>query len=143
MTTIEQLAARLLAHADCHAHVQQQDDEQRQWATDLRTAAAELVQMHEHLNRLRDERWQLQAELAKVRADLGAVFAQPDADAEGWIDWRGGECPVEHAEPVRVEAILRDGTLQRCPANQFRWSHKEPGAYWRACDIVRYRVVKG
>jgi plasmid stabilization system protein ParE len=141
--TIEQLAARLLAHADCHTHVQQQDDEQRQWATDLRTAAAELVQMHEHLNRLRDERGQAQAELAKVRADLGAVFAQPAADAEGWIDWRGGECPVEPYQPVGVEVILRDGTHQRSLANWFRWGHSEPNSSWHACDIVRYRVVKG
>ena len=43
------LAERLEAHAECHANVELYDDEQRQWADDLRTVAAMLRGMADAL----------------------------------------------------------------------------------------------
>lgn len=41
------LAERLKAHAECHANVEPYDDEQRQWAADLRTVVSLLEGMTE------------------------------------------------------------------------------------------------
>lgn len=41
----DELVERLLAHADAHASVSPCDDEQMQWETDLREAAAELTRL--------------------------------------------------------------------------------------------------
>lgn len=58
------------------------------------------------------------------------------ADADGWIEWHGGECPV--GGDVLVDYRMRDGTgdelgegVKGC---NLRWDHKDwPG------DIVAYR----
>jgi hypothetical protein len=60
------------------------------------------------------------------------------ADAEGWIPWEGGECPVDRGAHVRVK--LRNGLYRPpAPAVTFRWSSSSvrPGT-----DIVAYRVVE-
>lgn len=53
---------------------------------------------------------------------------------DGWIEWKGGECPVP--EGVRVEVVFRDfyGDM-RCPET-FRWGHKGDGS-----DIIAYRII--
>ena len=43
------LAERLKAHAECHSNVEPFDDEQRQWADDLRTVATMLEGMADAL----------------------------------------------------------------------------------------------
>lgn len=43
--SIDRLIDRLLEHAECHEHVAAQDDEQRQWAADLRSAAQEIKRL--------------------------------------------------------------------------------------------------
>lgn len=60
-----------------------------------------------------------------------------------WIDWAGGECPVEPKTVVRpqLRADTRDpayvGDDWDYPAREWRWSHDgSPG------DIVRYKVIK-
>jgi hypothetical protein len=54
---------------------------------------------------------------------------------DGWIEWRGGECPVRPDQ--RVDVRLRSG--QECFNDTPDWN-------WGACahggDIVAYRVVK-
>ena len=59
---------------------------------------------------------------------------------DGWIEWRGGVCPVDPGAEVRVR--LRGGRLDTGPAGVAggalprRWSHI--GGYG---DIVAYKVV--
>ena len=55
---------------------------------------------------------------------------------DGWIEWSGGECPVEAVE--RVEIKLRDGEKNSASAHAFWWGrskHESTG------DIISYRVV--
>ncbi len=67
---------------------------------------------------------------------------------ERWIEWNGGECPVE--PDTVVEVRLRDGWEARLPdsAREFRWcwtptsgrNFQSNGV--RAFDIIAYRVVQ-
>jgi hypothetical protein len=59
------------------------------------------------------------------------VHAAPQAD--GWIEWNGGECPV--ADDTAVAIMLRNGLSNNAPSCMFRWEHTRGGG-----DIVRYRV---
>ena len=51
-----------------------------------------------------------------------------------WIDWAGGECPVD--QNTYVEVSMRDGTTDKSESWVFSWTHDG-----NAQDIVRYRVV--
>lgn len=57
--------------------------------------------------------------------------------ADSWIKWNGGECPV--AGDTRVEVRLRDGSRSNSDLHAWvwRWGHKGGGG-----DIVEYRVIK-
>lgn len=63
---------------------------------------------------------------------------------DGWIDWAGGECPVE--EGTLVDVRYRDGEeLSALPANDFAKSHRDAShAFWRndgsQNDIIAYRL---
>ena len=63
--------------------------------------------------------------------------AYPKADADGWIEWNGGECPVDVELYVYVN--YRDGCeLPRAVrAGSQRWNHFGLGG-----DIVSYRLHK-
>lgn len=63
--------------------------------------------------------------------------AMPAPDADGWISWLGGECPVSENEEVVVK--LRDGLELREKSHCLHWGHRKTDAYR---DIVAYRVVK-
>jgi len=52
-----------------------------------------------------------------------------------WIDWRGGDCPVN--DDVLVEVIFGDMKESKLPANWFDWSHGE----FNVLNIIAYRVV--
>jgi hypothetical protein len=65
-----------------------------------------------------------------------------DVDADGWIEWHGGECPVPHGTLVDVKH--RDGSIY--------YGH-HAGEYGGACDwsherdqlpfdIIAYRLYK-
>lgn len=58
-----------------------------------------------------------------------------NAADQGWIDWTGGNRPVE--EGVVVDVVTRHGTLIRNEAGSFSWLILGSGG-----DITRYRVVK-
>ena len=53
-----------------------------------------------------------------------------------WIEWAGGKCPVEGHR--RVEARLRDGTIERLDADSLDFEHLPDDA---EADIVAYRVL--
>ena len=59
------------------------------------------------------------------------------ADADGWIKWEGGECPV--APDALVQYVIRDGDESTEPvrAMALDWGH-------RGCvsDIIAYRLSK-
>lgn len=61
--------------------------------------------------------------------------AQPD---DGWIEWKGGECPVE--PDAVVEVRMRDGrtaTFDDGTVDEFWW-----GNDGCSVDIIAYRIVK-
>ncbi len=86
------------------------------------------------------------AELA-LEAQYGAPGKQAEAIKEtkapetitacddGWIEWKGGKCPV--GPDVLVEYVCMDGTTDKCRAKYLR-------STWvvNTGDIIRYRVVK-
>lgn len=72
-------------------------------------------------------------------AKAEAAMAGPQPDADGWIKWGGGECPV--SSDTRVELKFRSGQV---------WidDEVETGCFWRwshdgcPADIIAYRIVK-
>lgn len=56
------------------------------------------------------------------------------ADSEGWIEWSGGECPVEPDTPVEYETL--DGLRSVCTSGSLDWHHLDD-----LTDIVRYRAL--
>lgn len=71
---------------------------------------------------------------AMPQMDVFGGYTQPDA--EGWIEWKGGECPVP-CDAI-VMAKLRDGSCFDQRADDWIWTHylEDDG------DIIAYRVVK-
>lgn len=78
------------------------------------------------------------------RAEYFHLYPAPDAD--GWIAWKGGECPVD--EGVVIDVKFRNGTVQtacaaRCdksPNHRYWtwiWSHSG-----HESDIIAYRLHK-
>jgi hypothetical protein len=60
---------------------------------------------------------------------------EPQADAEGWIEWKGGKCPIPKETPVVVR--LRDGSeYDGETAADWVWAHGDMDG-----DIVAYRIV--
>src|SRR5690554_420381 len=58
------------------------------------------------------------------------------ADADGWIPWNGGECPLP--DDARIKVMTRNGVEHRLPihAGNQRWGHGG-GQY----DIIAYRPI--
>ena len=77
------------------------------------------------------------ARAAIARAE--AALAEPQPDADGWIPWAGGDCPVD--EKVLVEVKLRSGSAwidqEAMMGADWLWDHDGD-----ADDIIFYRVVK-
>ncbi|MFA6125492.1 hypothetical protein [Sphingomonas sp.] len=59
-----------------------------------------------------------------------------DRADDGWIEWRGGACPM--SVDARVSIRLRDGDESTGKAGRFNWSHRSDEL--RAGDIVAYKV---
>lgn len=57
------------------------------------------------------------------------------ADADGWIKWEGGECPVSKFDTVEVQ--FRDGHTNVAMAYEFLWRH-----CGSLDDIIAYRLSK-
>ena len=76
----------------------------------------------------------------EFRQALRALSAEGEKDApkdDGWIEWKGGECPVEGGVGIRIECRLRDGSTDIAPLPFWRWS--DEGA---PDDIVAYRRAR-
>lgn len=60
-------------------------------------------------------------------------------DAEGWIDWAGGECPVDKGTMVEVK--YRNGTVKPAePANHYIWTNGYGSITTTDADIIAYRL---
>lgn len=61
-----------------------------------------------------------------------------------WIEWGGGECPVEDGTIIDVR--YRDGQEKTLPANEHIDGREATNQYWRNCnqinDIIAYRLHK-
>lgn len=77
------------------------------------------------------------ARLALEDAEYGEQRSAAKPDADGWIEWSGGERPVGGS--TLVDLTTRDGDVFFCrKAEHWRW--------WQnglAGDIIRYRLSKG
>lgn len=65
---------------------------------------------------------------------------KPD-DSPSWIEWRGGECPLDDEEVEEWEYEMRNGAVEGvdesgCPSRR-RWEH-----IGVETDIIAYRVLK-
>ena len=58
----------------------------------------------------------------------------PAQDADGWIGWSGGECPVE--DDAIIDIRFRDGHEERGVDADWDWEHSGGG------DIIAYRLHK-
>ena len=74
-------------------------------------------------------------------AKAEAALAEPQADADGWIPWGGGECPIEppaHNLFIRFRSGIENGDhVSR--AQSYFWLHEERA---HSADIIAYRIVK-
>lgn len=61
--------------------------------------------------------------------------AHPKADEDGWIAWKGGECPVSGDDIVDVAYSTYGAKLFSAAANSLRWSKRGLGG-----DIIAYRL---
>lgn len=65
-------------------------------------------------------------------------WAYPKADADGWFEWNGGECPVGDFDEVQVKYKVDDGSgMEGCEAQELHWHHEDADF-----DIVAYRLHK-
>lgn len=60
--------------------------------------------------------------------------SKPIESNDGWIDWHGGDCPVN--ENTIVECKLRNFHISKFYADNFHWNHNSD-----LSDIIAYRVV--
>lgn len=61
---------------------------------------------------------------------------QKEVDADGWITWNGGSCPVNKNEIVDLK--FGSGHIRYGTDTKYKWE----GTGARDCDIVAYRVAK-
>lgn len=70
------------------------------------------------------------------------LSAQPAPKDDGWIEWEGGECPVDvdGKKPVEVRVQEKSGSIRESLvslwANNCRWEHHPNGV-----NIIAYRLV--
>ena len=57
---------------------------------------------------------------------------------DGWIEWKGGECPV--GLDVMVEVGFRNSIVNKANADEWGWDWSDYAI--SGYDIIKYRVVK-
>ena len=106
--------------------------------SDLLGSLKEVCETFSSTNRLwKDTAVHVMAQRSIARAE--AALAEPQPDADGWIPWAGGECPVLNMS--RVDVVHRNGDifLDRFAgyAQAKTWTHDD-----HPRDIIAYRVVE-
>lgn len=71
--------------------------------------------------------------------------SKEDRDSDGWIEWKGGDCPVKSSETVEVKFRLQTIKNDIDLAGVYRWHHADKSGLIDGdpqCDIIAYRIVK-
>ena len=64
-------------------------------------------------------------------------------DADGWVDWGGGDNPFRDNLDCLVDVRLRNGEYRwNQTGGWLRWSRLKPTDAYYAFDIVAYRIIK-
>lgn len=63
--------------------------------------------------------------------------AYPKADADGWIEWGGGECPVDDGDQVDYKLLSGSVVTIGEIAGYLKWSHE-----FSTANIIAYRLHK-
>ena len=72
---------------------------------------------------------------------IRAQYESALAASEGWIEWGGGECPVDDTELVEVK--YRDGRIKNPePAGIYIWTNGHLDKKTTSADIIAYRLHK-
>ena len=100
---------------------------------DLLEALKGLMALSDHRVDLRDEAKAARAAIARAEAAL----AEPHPDADGWIPWAGGDCPLERR--VRHQVRFRYGDESHWSKCPYGWNWEHTGA---PTDIIAYRIVE-
>ena len=77
---------------------------------------------------------ELLIELETEKQSVDAMEKTAESQS-GWIEWNGGECPVDPVQ--KVEAMLRCGELHFATASRFEWDCRDADT-----DIIAYRVYR-
>lgn len=73
----------------------------------------------------------------QILIECDCKFEQQERSEGGWIDWGGGERPVNPGD--RVDLKLRGGVITKdYPAECAQWSHHK---YNNSSDIIAYRII--
>lgn len=76
---------------------------------------------------------------AEYRRDMDELSRLRENNADDWIEWDGGECPVD--PDTRVDVRFRSGYIEyNDGAGELPWDHG--GTFGTAGDIVAYRVCE-
>ena len=101
---------------------------------DLLEALKGLMALSDHRVDLRDEAKAARAAIARAEAAL----AEPHPDADGWIPWAGGKCPVPPDTLVDVKVKPRHEVMYGRFARNLEWSHDDP---W--CNHIDFYRIAG
>lgn len=115
----------------------------------LNEKAASIIDMHAdktptHYTK-QDEFTVNESTVGEVFTDKTGAIIPPDYpkiidDNDGWIDWDGGERPVEST--VSVDVVIADGEMvNKYYAGMFNWSHDD-AALSQTRRIIKYRIHK-
>ena len=84
---------------------------------------------------------ELRAVAERKRENWRGHVASLESLRSGWINWSGGECPVDDDAKVeyamRYDEVSSFTSVSLFRAGGLRWIHMELGG-----DIIRYRVVQ-
>lgn len=75
-------------------------------------------------------------EAMATNADVLAAEEKKAKAADGWVEWAGGEQPVESGTHVQIRANFTSEELLG-PAEKWAWDHNRP----HVDQIIAYRVV--
>lgn len=103
----------------------------------LAEAKRELAERDEMIEALVADMEEIEVLRAENEALREEAFPLHTADPEGWIEWRGGSCPVTPGNRI-VEVRLGDGENNSHAAHFYRWQWTHGG---KMDDITTYRIV--
>lgn len=82
----------------------------------------------------------------KTKFTMGWKEWRLPEDNDGWIEWKGGPCPVYNFSKVKVRFRNgRETAKNFVRADNHNWNHVGTGgivSHVRDCDIVAYKIVK-